>query len=134
MLIVDPIKCYIIGAVAISTGVFLHSKKRARLKVWIPAAASVQNIRRTREGDATAVVRFTDRAGQLRTASMKVADGDSIGLGSDLEISYNPSNPEEAFIRSSSDMKLSLYIPLIAGILLLVLGVVSQITLARAGV
>src|SRR4051812_24258961 len=52
---------------------------------------------------------------------------------SGIGIAYNPQNPDEAFIRSEKDMNLALYIPLIAGILILVLGVVSQITLSRAG-
>jgi uncharacterized protein DUF3592 len=133
MLIVDPIKCYVIGATAVVAGFVTHSRKKARLKSWIPAVGSVQNIRRSREGDATAIVRFSDQGGQLRTASMKVADGDSIGLGTELEISYNPRNPEEAFIRSKKDMNLAFYIPVVAGVVLLILGVVSQITLARAG-
>ena len=79
-------------------------------------------------------MRFSDQGGQMRTASIKVADGDSLGLGAELEISYDPRNPEEAFIRSAKDMNLALYIPLVGGILLLILGVVSEITLARAGI
>lgn len=134
MIVVDPIKCYLIGAGAIAVGVVTHSRKKARLKSWIPAVGSVQNIRRSREGDATAVVRFSDQSGQLRTASMAVADGDNLGLGAELDISYNPKNPEEAFVRSAKDMNLALYIPLIAGIAILILGVMSQITLARAGI
>lgn len=133
MYVVDPLKCYLIGGAVIAIAVVAHSRKKQRLASWLPATGAVQNVRRADDGDATASVRFTDSGGQLRTASVKVADGDDVSLGAELEIAYNPQNPDEAFVRNAKDMKLSFYIPLVAGIVLLILGIVSQITLSRAG-
>lgn len=133
MYVVDPIKCYLIGGAAIAISLVAHSKKKKRLASWTATIATVQNVRRAGDGDASVSVRFSDSNGKPHTASVKVADGDSVSLGAELDISYNPQNPDEAFVRESKDMKLSFYIPLVAGIVLLALGVVSQITLSHAG-
>lgn len=132
MYIVNPTACYLIGSAAIVIGIVTHSKKKKRLASWSHATATVQNVRRSDDSDAVVTVRFTDAGGQLRTASVTAA-ADSVSLGADLDIAYNPANPEDAFIREAKDMKLALYIPLAAGIILIGLGIVSQITLARAG-
>ncbi len=133
MYVVDPIKCYLIGGPAIAISLFAHSKKKKRLKLWIPVAGSVEDIRRDRDDETTAYVRFSDQSGKLCTAKVKVADGDRVGLGSSLEISYNPQRPEEAFVRSARDMNLALYVPLVGGILVLIMGIFSQVMLSRSG-
>lgn len=131
MYTIDPLKCYLIGGAIITVSVIAHSQKKKRLASWIGATATVQNIRRPDQGDVTVTVRFTDAGGQLRTAWVKVADEDSVSLGSEVEIAYNPRNPEEAFVREAKDMKLSLYIPLAAGSIVLGLGVYAQLVLSR---
>jgi hypothetical protein len=132
MLIVDPVKCYVLGGGALVWGVVAHRRKKAQLASWVPTTAIVQNTRRDRRGDVAAVVRFTDKEGQLRTATMPATDEGAVSLGAELEIAYNPRDPTQAFIRTAKEMKLALFIPVIAGVLLLVLGVTFQVILARA--
>ena len=133
MYLISPIKCYVIGGAVVIYSAVSYSKKKKRLNSWVHTTGSVQNVRRRSDGETTLSVKFTDEAGQLRTASMKVADGDTVGLGSEIEISYNPKKPEEAFVSNAKDMTLSLYIPLVAGFIIIALGIGSEIMLSRAG-
>jgi hypothetical protein len=133
MYIVNPYKCYVVGAGAVGAAFVANQRKQRRLKIWIPVTGNVQNISRGQNGECKVYIRFTDKSGQLRTAKVEVADDDAIGLGSEVDLSYNPLNPEDAFVRDAKDLKLSFYIPVVAGIVLIAVGVVSQITLMYAG-
>jgi hypothetical protein len=131
MYIVDPYKCYAIGAGAVGAAFVANQRKQRRLKTWIPITGNVQNISRGPNGECKVYIRFTDKAGELRTAKVEVADDDAIGLGSEVQLSYNPLNPEDAFVRDAKDLKLAFYIPVLAGLVLIAIGIVSQITLVH---
>lgn len=133
MYVIDPLKCYLIGGIALVASVTIRVHKQRKLKVWVPTIATVQNIRRTDDDDITAYVRFTDQKSQPQLAAVKVSDGNAVSLGASVEISYNPVKPDDAFVRSAKDMKLAFYVPFIAGLLIVGLGIFSQITLTRAG-
>lgn len=132
MYVIDPIKCFLIGGIAIAGGVVTHARKKSRMKSWVPTIGVVQNVRTASNGDSTVYVRFADQSGQPQTAGMMIADGDSLGLGSELEIYFNPQKPDQAFVRSQKDINLSLYIPLVGGALVMGLGVLSIVLLSGA--
>ena len=111
MFTIDPFTCYLVG-VALIVGAFVtRAKKKQRLATWLPATATVQNIRRPDGEDVAVVVRFSDATGQPRNATVKVADEDRIGLGTELEIAYDPAKPDQAFVRDAKDMPLAFHLP-----------------------
>lgn len=133
MFTIDPDTFYIFGVGLIIAAFGTRAKKKRRLVTWSSATATVQNIRRPEGEDAAVVVRFSDATGQLRTATVKVADDDRVGLGGELEIAYDPAKPDQAFVRDPKDMQLAFYLPLAAGLILLGIGLFSQFMIPRAG-
>jgi hypothetical protein len=126
MYAVSPLKFYVAGAGLIASSVAIYQQKRRKSSSWKVAVATVQNIHRRHDGDSRVYARFKDELGELRTANLVVADEDAIGLGSELEICYNPGNPEDAMVQADADRKRTFVIPFIIGVFLLVGGALCQ--------
>jgi hypothetical protein len=105
--LLSPSQLFAIGAAAFVFGVWQYVRKKNRLKSWIRATATVENVRRDAEGEVTVRLKFKDQAGKPVACVTPFADGDRVGLGSEVEVAYDPQSPETAFVASKGDMSLS---------------------------
>jgi hypothetical protein len=114
----SPLKLSFVGAVSIGYGVWSFYSKRQRLKTWIRTNGTVENVRRDRNGNVSVRVRFADTAGQTHGCTLPYADGQNVGLGTEVQIAYRPSNPTQAFVADRRDMNLTAIVSAVVGLAL----------------
>ncbi len=103
----DPIHLIIVGSISIGYGALDYAGKRLLLKTWIRTTGTVDNVRRDRDGNTTATVKYYGRNKEKLTCHVEVADDSALGLGSELSIAYNPKSTGQAFVTSRKDMNLA---------------------------
>lgn len=126
MLIVEfnPVYCFAVGGPSLVWGIANYVSKRKRLRTWTRATAVVENVGRDRNS-VVVRLRYTDAANQSRRCSLELADGHSVGLGSEISIAYNPQAPDQAFIADRKDMRLGAICAVVLGAVLVAAGVYS---------
>lgn len=125
--VISPLKCFLFGVPVLAYGLFSFLEKRSRLRTWTPTTATVTNTNRDANGHTTIRVKYTAADGKLYTASMAVADGDRIGLGSEIKVAYHPLAPENAFIAEKKDMNLGALLAIASGAALVGLGILGLV-------
>lgn len=96
----------VIGALILAYGLWELVWKKRKLKSWIRTTATIDNIRRDSDGNVTVRVKYADEKGKSIACTLPFADGDRVGLGSEVEIAYNPGLPTEAIVAERSDMNI----------------------------
>ncbi len=114
----NPLHLYVAGALSLGFGIWVYYTKKKRLDTWIPVVGVVDNIRRDRSGNVSVVVKYVTKEGSKQLCTLPIADGDSVGLGTELAIAYEPAQPGNAFIADKKDMNFGVITAIIVGIAL----------------
>ena len=115
MLRLNPPELYFLGAASIGYGLWGFLAKKQRLKTWIPVMGVVDNIRRDRNGNVSVVVKYVTKDGGKQLCTLPIANGDTVGLGSELTVAYNPIKPAESFIADKRDMNFAVIAAVVIG-------------------
>jgi hypothetical protein len=126
-----PARVFLVAAISIGFGVWSYRQKRARLATWTRVTAVVDNVRRDRNGNVRATFKYADQKGERQTCILPVASGNSLGLGAEMQIAYNPAAPNQAFVCDGKDMNLTLIVSLVIGLVLIGVGVMAMNSGAR---
>ena len=114
----NPLHLYVAGAFSLCFGIWGYYAKKKRLETWISVVGVVDNIRRDRNGNVSVVVKYVTKEGSKQLRTLPIADGDSVGLGTELAIAYDPAQPNNAFIADKKDMNFGVITAIIVGIAL----------------
>lgn len=120
-----PGRVFIAAAVSISVGLYSYYRKRERLSRWVRVTAVVDNVRRDREGNTTATFKYSDKNGERRMCLLPIADAQSLGLGSEMALAYNPDVPDQAFVCDTKDMNITLIVSLLLGVGFIIAGILA---------
>ena len=124
----SPARLFIASGAAIAFGAWKFVEKRKRLKSWITTTAIVENVRRDRNGNVTIRVKYSDQSGTLQGCFLPFADGDRVGLGTEVSIAYNPCAPTQAFVADKKDMNITAIVSAVVGVGLAVAGTIALAT------
>ena len=124
----NPVQLIALGAVSIGLGAWQYLQRKRRVKTWIRAAGTVENIRRDPEGNVTVRIAFLDDAGRKQACCVPHSDSNSIGLGTEIAIAYNPHAPSTAVIAEKREMNLAAILFGAIGAALIAAGVIVSQT------
>jgi hypothetical protein len=114
----NPLHLYAAGTLSVGFGAWSYYTKKKRLETWISVVGVVDNIRRDRNGNVSATMKYMTKEGAKQLCTLPVSDGDSLGLGTELVVAYEPARPERAFIADRKDMNFGVISALVIGVAL----------------
>jgi len=111
------------GVISVGTSIWVYVDELSKLKTWEKTTGTVDSINLDKDGDRIAFIKYKDKNGVDRSFSSGISDADALGLGSDVQLAFDPSDPGATFISAPKHIRNGAIVGTVIGLALIAVGV-----------